>query len=151
MKKFLDIVLLGASTLFAILIFPLMAAPGLKETILDRTVSVYKAMEEAPVFLVAFIFMILVLLASLLLCTLKLLNGLKITKFELPLDHFVAAGAALFALVAGILYFFGEPSYLDGETSEYMHLGAGAVICAILALLAALCLCAYAAKKFLKK
>ena len=104
-------------------------------------------MEEAGGIVVAFVFMILVFLVAGCLCAALFLGKLN----KVPFVQFIALGAALFALVAMVLFFLVEPMYFDGETSEYVKLGAGAVLCAISALLAACGLGCFGALKLLKK
>ena len=151
MKKYLDYILLGVAALFSLLIFVWMALPALKETLFDTTINGYKAMEEAGGLVVAFIFMILVFLVAACLCTLALLKFLGKSKFELPFAHFIALGAAVLALVAMVLFFLVEPMYFDGSTYDNVKLGAGAVLCAISALLSAAGLGCFGALKLLKK
>ena len=100
---------------------------------------------------VAFIFMIIVFLVAACLCTLALLKFLGKSKFELPFAHFIALGAAVLALVAMVLFFLVEPMYFDGSTYDNVKLGAGAVLCAISALLSAAGLGVFGALKLLKK
>ena len=148
MKKYLDYILLGCAALFSVLILVWMALPALVANFLgESTVNGYKVMEEAGGYVVAFIFMILVFLVAGCLCALVALKKLD----KVPFAHFIALGAALLALVAMILFFLAEPMYFDGETSEYVKLGAGAVLCAISALFAACGLGCYGALKLLKK
>ena len=154
MKKYLDLILLGVAAFFSLLVFVWMALPALVGDygfLGSGTVNGYRVIENAGGVGVAFIFMIIVFLVAACLCTLALLKFLGKSKFELPFAHFIALGAAVLALVAMILFFLVEPMYLDGETSEYVSLGAGAVLCAISALLSAAGLGVFGALKLLKK
>ena len=148
MKKFLDLVLFGAATLFSLLIFVFMALPAfvLKSgSISVSSDSLYECMEKGVV-VVAFIFMILVFLVAACLCTLALLKQLGTCKFELPYPHFIALGAALLALVACVLYFVVPAVLWDGS-----NIGAGSLLCALMALFAALSLGCFGALKLMKK
>lgn len=154
MKKYLDLILLGVATLFSLLVFVWMALPALVGDlgILGTgTTNGYKAMEDAGGLVVAFIFMILVFLVAACLCTLALLKSLGKSKLEVPFAHFIALGAAVLALVAMILFFLTEPICCDGSTYDYITLGAGSVLNAISALLAACGLGCFGALKLLKK
>ncbi|MBQ7164633.1 MAG: hypothetical protein IJR61_04820 [Clostridia bacterium] len=151
MKKYLDYILLGASALFGVLTLILMVAPGVTSTILGTTVtsSVYKVMGEggndggAVVGLVfALIFTILALVVPACLCVFNFLGK------KFGFEAIVAAAAAVLALVAGILFFCTKA--MSVGSSDYIHLGAGAVLCGIFMILNALVLCYYGFTKFKK-
>ena len=146
MKKYLDLCLLGAATLFSALIFAFMALPAatLKGgNIVIKSDSLYKCLDEGLV-VVSFIFMILALLVAACLCAVALLKTLNKSKAEVPYAQFIALGAALLALVACILYFV-FPGAND------LSMGAGSVLCALCAMFTAFALGAYGALKLLKK
>lgn len=147
MKKYLDLILLGVAAFFSLLVFVWMALPGLKETLFDTTTNVYNLLDEGAGMVIAFVFMILVFLVSACLCAAALLGKLD----KVPFAHFIALGTALFALVAMILFFLTESIVNGGNTSEYIKLGAGAVLCAISGLVAACGLCCFGVSKLLKK
>ena len=147
MKKYLNLILLAVPAFFSLMVFVWMALPFLKETLFDNTVNGYKIMEEAGGIVVAFIFMILVLLISG--CILAL-TCLKMDK-KLSFLHFVALAGAILALIAMILFFLTETIYYDGETSKYVKLSAGAILSAVSALLSFASLGLYGTLKLLKK
>ena len=152
MKKYLDLILLGVAAFFSLLVFVWMALPAVVVNLLGKsTVNGYRIIEDAGGVGVAFIFMIIVFLVAACLCTLALLKFLGKSKFELPFAHFIALGAAVLALVAMVLFFLVEPMYFDGSTYDNVKLGAGAVLCAISALLSAAGLGCFGALKLLKK
>ena len=128
------------------MIFVFMALPGLVETIFGTTTSVYNLLDDAGGIVVAFIFDILAFLVAACLLTLTLLG-----KNKVPFAEFICLGAALLAFVAFILFWFTESMALDGNTTEAVKLGVGAVLCAISSLFVACGLCCYGLKKFLKK
>lgn len=137
MKKYLDYILLGTSALFGLIILLVFLAPGI--TLLGATQSVYSLIGDSyGGLIVALIFVILGFLTPLCLCALKLL------KIKFLFGSFVAAGAALLLLVAGILLFC---------TSSFVGvgaLGAGAIIAGIFAILNTCVLCGYATTKLIK-
>lgn len=146
MKKNLELILLGVAAFFGAMIFVFMALPGLVETIFGTTTNVYNLLDDAGGIVVAFIFDILAFLVAAGLLTLTLLG-----KNKVPFAEFICLGAALLAFVAFILFWFTESMALDGNTSEAIKLGVGAVLCAISSLFVACGLCCYGLKKFLKK
>ncbi len=146
MKKNLELILLGVAAFFGAMIFVFMALPGLVETIFGTTTNVYNLLDDAGGIVVAFIFDILAFLVAAGLLTLTFLG-----KNKVPFAEFICLGAALLAFVAFILFWFTESMALDGNTSEAIKLGVGAVLCAISSLFVACGLCCYGLKKFLKK
>ena len=141
MKKYLDVLLLGVAAFFGVMIFVFMALPGLVETLFGTTTNVYNLLDDAGGIVVAFIFDILAFLVAACLLTFKLLAKFGKTKIEIPFAEFICLGAALLAFVAFILFWFTESMALDGNTSEAIKLGVGAVLCAISSLFVACGLC----------
>lgn len=105
MKKYFDLLVLGASTLFAALIFAFMGGKAEKANVfgLEASVTSYEIMkndlEGKGLIVVAMIFVILVVLAGLALIVLNVL------KKELGFEKFIGLGAAFLALLAGIFFF----------------------------------------------
>ena len=134
MKKYLNLIVLGASLLFTVLIFAFMAGTAVvakSGSIVIKSDSVYSCLGDSTGTLIAFIlFLIAFLGGAALLC-------LSILKKELKFDFAIAFCAGLLLLVAGILFFCGV-SFIGGN-----GLGAGSVFCGIFAILAALGFCFY--------
>ena len=137
MKKNLNLIVLLGSLFFAALVFAFMALPAIALGGLDS--SFYNILEDGGP-LATFILFLVGFLAGACACVIKVLN----MKFKY--GHFVAFCGALLLLVAGILFFCTASFY------DFVSLGAGAVLCAICAILAALGLCFYGALegKFIK-
>ena len=146
MKKYLDYILLGAATLFSGLNFAFMALPACalrSGNFVLESDSLYGCMGDSGLIVVAFILILLAFLIALCLCTLTLLKGLKVTKFELPYANIIALGGAVLALVAAIMYFV-VPSSFDAS------MAAGSLLCGLFSLFAACSLGAFVALKLVK-
>ena len=131
MKKNLNLIVLCGSLFLAVLVFAFMALPGI--TLFGENAgSVYDCLDEGGV-TATFILFIIGFLAGACACAIKLLN----VKFKY--GFLVAFGGALLLLVAGILYFC-TTSIVGGGS-----LAAGAVLCGLLSIFAALGLCFYGA------
>lgn len=150
MKKYLDYILLGCSALLLVLMLVLLVAPGLTATILGHTESVAlsefvsgdRALGGTGA---AVAFAVLALAAALCLLVFKVMGK------ELPFAPYIAFGAALFALLAAIMFFctvefdfaasakelgcsVADIKALDDGTTK---LGAGAIVNGLFGLLAA--------------
>lgn len=126
MKKYLGLIILGASLFFAVLIFAFMAAAGV--TILGTSASVYDCLDEGGVLATFIIFIVGFLAGGCLLL-------MDVLKMKFKYDFVIAFGSALLLLVAGILFFCTASFVGLGK------LGAGAILCGIFAILASLGLC----------
>ena len=136
MKKFLNLIVLGASLLFAALIFVFMALPAVvakSGNFVIKGDSIYAYLGESGGTLAAFILFLVAFLAGCCLCVLLLMKK----KFQY--DYLLAFLASLLLLVAGVLFFCGV-SFIGGNA-----LGAGSVLSGIFAILGALCFCCYGA------
>ena len=134
MKKYLNLIVLGGSLLFTVLIFAFMAGAAVvvkSGNLLIKSDSVYAALGDSTGTLIAFILFLLAFLAgAALLC-------LAVLKKDVKFDFAIAFCAGLLLLVAGILFFCGV-SFIGGN-----GLGAGSVFCGIFAILGALGFCFY--------
>ena len=129
MKKFLNLIVLGGSLFFTVLIFAFMAGAAVvakSGSVVIKSDSVYSWLGDSTGTLIAFILFLLAFLAgAALLCLLVL-------KKEFKFDFAIAFCAGLLLLVAGILFFCGT-SFIGGN-----GLGAGSVFSGIFAILGAL-------------
>ena len=134
MKKFLNLIVLGCSVLFALLNFAFLAGAAVvikSGSLVIKSGSLYEALGDSTGTLIAFILFLLGFLAgAALLC-------MTILKKEFKFDFAIAFCAGLLLLVAGILFFCGV-SFIGGN-----GLGAGSVFCGIFSILAALGFCFY--------
>ena len=136
MKKYLDYIVLGCCILFPVLVLLLMLAPGTSVTLLGTTstASVYDCMSNGDSTCVglvfALIFTIITLVEAVGLCAIKCL------KINFKFGWIIAFAAALFAFVAGIL-FFCIKGLLDVADSELIKIGAGAIMSGIFSLFGA--------------
>lgn len=143
MKKNLDLILLGCSAFFGLLVFVFLALPFMK--LGNASASGYDYLDKGGI-TVAFIFVILAFLVSACLCLATFLGKAD----KIPFANFIAIGAALFALVAFIL-FLCTKSIIAKDYSGVFDIGAGAILCAISALICAFGLCGYGLLKTMKK
>ena len=136
MKKYLNLILLGCSALFAALIFAVMAAPGVTASAFGLTAkaSVYDCLDNGGT-LAAFIIFIVGFVTAL--CLL----GVEALKVKIKYEAIVAFFGALLLLVAGILFFCTASIAGGGD------LGVGAILSGIFAIIAALSLCFYGGVK----
>ena len=135
MKKNLNLIILCGSLFLAVLVFVFMAIPAVTANVIIGTAkaSMYDLLGDYGGVLAAFILFLVGFLGGCCVVVIKLLN----LKFDFA--HFVAFGSALLLLVAGILFFC---------TASFVGVGslaAGAVLCALLSIFAALGLCFYGA------
>ena len=132
MKKNLNLILLGGSLFLSALIFALMAAPGVTVTILGATgkASVCDCLENTGTLIAFILFIVAFLALAFALCV-------DLLKIKFDFNMFLALGAALLLLVAGILFFCTASINGGGD------LGIGAIFCGILAILAAGGSCLY--------
>lgn len=145
MKKYLDYALLGAATLFSLLMFVFMALPAfvLKGgNVTVKSDSLYACMGDSALIVVAFILGILVFLVVCCLCVALVLGMLK----KVPHPELIALGAAVLALVAGILFFIVPGQLWDGS-----KIGAGSLLCGLFLLFAACSAGCFGTLKVLKK
>lgn len=145
----LDICLICSSILFGVLSLLLMLAPAIvtKVSFLEVKYNVYELLKYDNEFragiLFALVFAVVLLCMALLLAILKLLD--KKSKLESPIGFC----GALLGLVAGILLFFTK-SLVGLANSGITTLGIGAVLAGIFAIIAALSLGFYTARKLAK-
>lgn len=130
MKKNLSLIVLCGSLFLAALVFAFMALPAIALGGLNS--SFYDLLEDGGP-LATFILFLVGFLGGCCVVVIKLLN----LKFKY--GYLVAFGGALLLLVAGILFFCTASFY------DFVSLGAGAVLCALLSIFAALGLCFYGA------
>ena len=130
MKKNLNLIVLCGSLFLAVLVFAFMALPAIALGGLNS--SYYDCLQDGGP-LATFILFIVGFLAGVCACAIKLLN----VKFKY--GFVVAFGGALLLLVAGVLFFCTASFY------DFVSLGAGAVLCALLSIFAAFGLCFYGA------
>ena len=135
MKKNLNLIVLCGSLFLAVLVFAFMALPALSANLIIATAkpSFYDLLGDYGGTVATLILFIVGFLAGVCACAIKLLN----VKFKY--GFLVAFGGALLLLVAGILYFCTASIVGAGS------LAAGAVLCALLSIFAALGLCFYGA------
>ena len=145
----MDLVVLGCSALFSVVVLLMMLATGVKatDTVLGSatTWSVYNLMNFGDTtrvgIVLALVFTILSLIAAIvLLCV-------KAFKVKCKFAWIVALIVALLALVSGIL-FFGAKSLIGVNDSALLKygLGIGSVFCGIFSLLNAAALICYGIK-----
>ena len=149
MKKHLDLIVLGCSALFSVVVLLMMLATGIKmtDTVVGTatTWSVYDLMNFGDTtrvgIVLALVFTILSLLAAIvLLCV-------KAFKVKCKFAWIVALIVALLALVSGILFFCMKSlvGVNDSALLKY-SLGIGTVFCGIFSLLNAAALIYYGLK-----
>ncbi|MBO4594560.1 MAG: hypothetical protein J5697_02520 [Clostridia bacterium] len=148
MKKHLDLIVLGCSALFSVVVLLMMLATGMKSTVPvlgSATWSVYDLMNFGDTtrvgIVLALVFTILSLLAAIvLLCV-------KAFKVKCKFAWIVALIVALLALVSGILFFCAKSLVVtDDYPLVTFNLGIGAVFCGIFSLLNAAALIYYGIK-----
>lgn len=138
MKKYLNLIVLGGSLLFAVLVFAFLSGAAVvakSGSLVIKSNSVYYFIGEETGTLIAFLLFLVGFLGAAALLVLDLIK--KEFKFSLA----IAFCAGLLLLVAGVLFFCGT-SFIGGN-----GLGAGSVLSAIFCILAALGLCFYACLK----
>ena len=143
MKKHLDLIVLGCSALFSVVVLLMMLATGVSLTIPyvgTTTWSVYDLLNFGDTtrvgIVLALVFTILSLLAAIvLLC-------IKAFKVKCKFAWIVALIVALLALVSGILFFCAK-SLVDANDFD---LGIGSIFCGIFSLLNAAALICYGIK-----
>ena len=135
MKKNLNLIVLCGSLFLAVLVFAFMALPALSANLIIATAkpSFYDLLGDYGGTVATLILFIVGFLAGACACAIKLLN----VKFKY--GFLVAFCGALLLLVAGILFFCTASIVGAGS------LAAGAVLCALLSIFAALGLCFYGA------
>lgn len=147
-KNNLSFIVLGCGILLSALVLIFMTLAGIKGNYLGSEVTVYKMLsfgDETRIGMVlAMVFVIVALVSAVLILALKLLNK----KFKF--GGWCALIAAVLALVAGILFFFGKSLIgLEGAADLY-SLGIGSVLCGILAILNAFVMGFYAVTELKK-
>ena len=135
MKKYLNLLVLCGSLLFALLNFAFLAGAAVvakSGNFVLKSDSVYASLGDATGTLIAFILFLLGFLAGAALLVLALM------KKQVKFDMLIAFGAGLLLLVAGILFFCSVSLVGYGNA-----LGAGSVLCGIFSILAGLGFCFY--------
>ncbi len=136
MKKYLDYIVLGCCILFPVLVLLLMLAPGTSVTLLGTTTtaSVYDCISNGDSTCVGLVFALIFTILSLVIAV--GLCAIKVFKINFKFGWIIAFVAALFAFIAGIL-FFCIKGLLDVADSELIKIGAGAIMSGIFSLFGA--------------
>lgn len=143
-NKIGNVLFLGIGAALSAILFLLMLAPGVKETLLDTTASCYKLINFGDSARVGLIIALILDITTLALSVCLLMVNLLKTKIKY--EKSVALIAAAAAIVSAVLHFLSKQLIGAGD-SGIITLGVGAIFCGIVLIVAAVCFLFYALSK----
>ena len=142
MKKVKNDLFLWVGTALSAVLFLLMLAPGVKETLFDTTASCYELLNFGNSARVGLIIALILDISTLALSVCLSVVGLL--KMKIKYEKIVGLVAAISAFVSAILHFLSK-SLIGAD--EFINLGIGAIFCGIALIIAAVCFLFYALSK----
>ena len=142
MKKVKNDLFLWVGTALSAVLFLLMLAPGVKETLFDTTASCYELLNFGNSARVGLIIALILDISTLALSVCLSVVGLL--KMKIKYEKIVGLVAAVSAFVSAILHFLSK-SLIGAD--EFINLGIGAIFCGIALIIAAVCFLFYALSK----
>lgn len=145
-NKIGNVLFLGIGAALSAILFLLMLAPGVKETILIGTVN-YSCYELINFYDSARVGLIIALILDITTLALSVcLLAVNLLKTKIKYEKTVALIAAAAAIVSAILHFLSKQLIGAGDNG-IIALGVGAIFCGIVLIVAAVCFLFYALSK----
>lgn len=145
-KQVGNVLFLGIGAALSAILFLLMLAPGVKETLLIGTVN-YSCYELINLYDSARVGLIIALILDITTLALSVcLLMVNLLKTKIKYEKSVALIAAAAAIVSAILHFLSKQLIGAGD-SGIITLGVGAIFCGIALIIAAVCFLFYALSK----